>query len=64
MTSVCLPYLAGVLSLGGDSLAAAVSHLLPDFLLLHFADTSQDAPSRIAAAGTAATNQKCHTDWH
>lgn len=63
-TSVCLTHVAGVLSLGGDSLAATVSQLLPDLLLLHPADTSQDAPSRLAAAGTAAANQKCRTVWH
>lgn len=63
MTSVCvcLTRVAGVLSLGGDPLAAAVSHLLPDFLLLHPADTSQDAPGHLAAAGLTATNQKRHT---
>lgn len=61
MTSVCPTHVAGVLPLGGDPLAAAVSHLLPDFLLLHPADSSQDAPGRLAAAGTTPTNQKHNT---
>lgn len=58
MTNVSLTHVAGVLSLGRDSLAATVSQFLPDFLLLHPADTSQDAPSRLAAAGTGSAQSK------
>lgn len=58
-----LIHVAGVLSVGGDSLAAAVSHFLPDFLFLYSADTSQDAPGCLPATGTPAPNQYrkfCH----
>lgn len=42
----------GVVSMGGDSLAAAVSQSFPVVLFLYSADTSQDAAGRLSAAGS------------
>lgn len=60
---VNLIHVAGVLSVGGDSLAAAVSHFLPDFLFLYSADTSQDAPGSFPATGTPVPNHY-RKFWH
>ena len=42
----------GVVSMGGDSLAAAVSQSFPVVLFLYSADTSQDAAGCLSAAGS------------
>lgn len=44
---------AGVVPVGGDSLAAAVCESVPDLLLLYSADTSQDAAGHLPATGNA-----------
>lgn len=41
----------GVLSMGGDSVAAAVSESFSVILVVYSADTSQDAASGLPAAG-------------
>lgn len=51
MISVCVFHVPGVLPVGGDSLAAAVSQSFPVVLLLHSADATQDAAGRLPAAG-------------
>lgn len=43
--------MVGILSMGGDSVAAAVSESFSVILVMHSADTSQDAASGLPAAG-------------
>lgn len=47
-----LIYLPGVVSVGGDSLAAAVSQSFPIILFMYSADTSQDAAGCLPATGS------------
>ncbi len=46
-------HVPGVLSMGGDSLAAAVSQSFPVVLFLYSADTPEDAAGCLPAAGSA-----------
>lgn len=47
----------GILSMGGDSVAAAVSESVSVILFLHSADAAQDAASGLPAAGIPALNR-------
>lgn len=61
MDSKCVPVstiiMVGILSVGGDSVAAAVSESFSVILFVHSADPSQDAASGLPAAGITVLNR-------
>lgn len=49
---MCPSHVPGVVSMGGDSLAAAVSQSFAVFLFLHSPDAPQDAAGCLTTTGT------------
>lgn len=55
--SVSTINMTGILSVGGDSVAAAVYESFSVILFVHSADTFQDAASGLPAAGITVTDR-------